>query len=614
MKIKYLFTGVLISMLAFMSCEDPDDLARTGSENVTGLTITGCLASDESTTYSAIVDEASNTITIQVPYYISDTEKIQGDLTQMKVSASLPVGAKFSPSISGIRDLVSGFQSTLVKEDGSKITYTFKADYVKSDQSSISKVQLTDFKATIRIIEPKTAGDKGEIVIYKTSSAIDAAIKSANLTISPWATIESSGWNPTSQILDLSQQPEVTIIAQNGINKTIYETKIQYPEILPQGVGYISSLFGFQTYQDDTHGFEATANRSLAVVDDYLIVSNSIDASKMIVFNRFNGNATEKTVNTTGITRSIHANANDDANHLVAVPYTHSTNTEPSFEIWVWKNGIENEPEKIFSKDITTDSYFASLRNINSTTTNYDIGRTLSVKGDVTSGDALVGTMCYQKFRPVIIPLTNGKPSTEIQFIEFRTGCTVSTGVDSKVTLMNTDKTHPTYAFSMHNYRGINYAPANGANGYPFTIPGSHWWSEQWNSDVKGMDYIEFNGVNLLAIQNGRYTGNPQIDAFNRLYVANITSPSQTALTNGFIFDSREGNSTGTGSIPGSGYAVTGMTSYASFISGKTVLGSNPNKTGDVCFAASSDGNAVQVYMLTTDHGILAYELTRFNM
>lgn len=51
----------------------------------------------------------------------------------MKVSASLPVGAKFSPSISGIRDLVSGFQSTLVKEDGSKITYTFKAAYVKSN-------------------------------------------------------------------------------------------------------------------------------------------------------------------------------------------------------------------------------------------------------------------------------------------------------------------------------------------------------------------------------------------------------------------------------------------------------------------------------------------------
>ena len=217
MKIKYLFTGVLISMLAFMSCEDPDDLARTGSENVTGLTITGCLASDESTTYSAIVDEASNTITIQVPYYISDTEKIQGDLTQMKVSASLPVGAKFSPSISGIRDLVSGFQSTLVKEDGSKITYTFKAAYVKSKLASISKVELTDYsRATIRIVEPESTGGTGKIIIYKTSSAIDAALKSAALTVSPWATIESSSLDPATGIIDLSNQPTITVIAQNG--------------------------------------------------------------------------------------------------------------------------------------------------------------------------------------------------------------------------------------------------------------------------------------------------------------------------------------------------------------------------------------------------------------
>lgn len=614
MKIKYLFTGIAILMLTTTSCQDPDDLVRTDNENVTGLTVTGCLISDESTSYGAVVDNTARTITVQVPYYISDTEEIQGDLTQMKVSASLPVGAKFSPSISGIHDLVDGFQSTLIKEDGSEITYTFKAAYVKSDQSNITRIQLTDFNATIRIIEPETSDDNGKIVIYKTSSAVDAAMKSANLTISPWATIESSGWDPTNGILDLSQQPDITIIAQNGIDKTTYQTEVQYPEILSQGIGYISSLFGFQTYTDDTHGFEATANRTLAVIDDYLIISNSIDASKMIVLNRFNGNNIEMTVNTTGITRSIHAIANDDANHLVAVSYTHISNTDPDFEIWVWKNGIGNAPEKIFSKSIATDSYFATLRSINATTTNYDIGRTLSVKGDIISGDALVGTMCYQKFRPVIIPLTNGEPSTEVQFIEFRNGCTVSAGGGSKITLMNTDKNYPTYAFSMHNYRGINYAPVNGAAGYPFTIPSSHWWSVTWNSDVKGMDYIEFNGINLLAVQNAMYTGNPQVDAYNRLYVADITSPSQSALVNGFIFDSREGSSAGTSGIPGSGYAVTGMTSFASFASGKTVLGTNPNKTGDVCFAASSDGNAVQVYMLTTDHGIIAYELTRFNL
>ena len=135
----------------------------------------------------------------------------------MKVSASLPVGAKFSPSISGIRDLVSGFQSTLVKEDGSKITYTFKAAYVKSKLASISKVELTDYsRATIRIVEPESTGGTGKIIIYKTSSAIDAALKSAALTVSPWATIESSSLDPATGIIDLSNQPTITVIAQNG--------------------------------------------------------------------------------------------------------------------------------------------------------------------------------------------------------------------------------------------------------------------------------------------------------------------------------------------------------------------------------------------------------------
>lgn len=35
---------------------------------------------------------------------------------------------------------------------------------------------------------------------------------------------------------------------------------------------------------------------------------------------------------------------------------------------------------------------------------------------------------------------------------------------------------------------------------------------------------------------------------------------------------------------------------------------------GDVAFGASEDGNAVQAYMLTTDNGILAYEITRYDI
>lgn len=66
--------------------------------------------------------------------------------------------------------------------------------------------------------------------------------------------------------------------------------------------------------------------------------------------------------------------------------------------------------------------------------------------------------------------------------------------------------------------------------------------------------------------------------------------------------------------VSGTGYAVTGMTSSASFVSGKQVLGTNVDETGDVVFGRSADGNAVQVYMLTTDQGLFAYEITRFNL
>ena len=144
MKMKYLFHGLLASILLITACQEPDDLVRSDSENINILSVKGSLISDADKQYDAIVDEANGTITVQVPYYISDTEKIQGDLTQMKVTANMPTGARFEPEISGIHDLVAGFQSTLIKEDGTKTLYTFKAIYAKSKSALITKIVLPD--------------------------------------------------------------------------------------------------------------------------------------------------------------------------------------------------------------------------------------------------------------------------------------------------------------------------------------------------------------------------------------------------------------------------------------------------------------------------------------
>ena len=113
---------------------------------------------------------------------------------------------------------------------------------MKSKLASISKVELTDYsRATIRIVEPESTGGTGKIIIYKTSSAIDADLKSAALTVSPRATIESSSLDPATGIIDLSNQPTITVIAQNGTDKTVYQTSLELPDLLPQGVGYTAS-------------------------------------------------------------------------------------------------------------------------------------------------------------------------------------------------------------------------------------------------------------------------------------------------------------------------------------------------------------------------------------
>lgn len=618
MKIKYLFTGALISMLTTMSCEAPDDLVRTDSESVTGLTVTGCLVSDESTPYSTIIDEASNTITVQVPYYISDTEKIQGDLTQMKVSASLPVGAKFSPSISGIRDLVSGFQSTLVKEDGSKVTYTFKAAYVKSKLASISKVELTDYsRATIRIVEPETTGGTGKIIVYKTSSAIDVALKSALLTVSPWATIESTAMDPTTGIIDLSNQPQITVTAQNGTDKTVYQTSLELPDLLPEGVGYIASLFGFQTYKDDTHGFEEGANRTMAIIGDYLIISNSIDYNNMIVMDRYNGKVLDVKVNTSGIDagRSIHAIASDDAGHLVAMAYTSTLDdnaTDPNVRAWVWANGIENAPKSIVYANINGSTFANAPVGINSVT-KLDLGRTIAVKGDLTSGDAIIATASKSVPRPVFLMFKDGAMQGKA-YVEWGGGQVSMWNSTKIIPLTNTSPLG--YIWATANFRqGVHFTPVGtGSRAVEFSLPASHWWkgTATYDKNVRGVGYIEFNGTCLLGVQNGVSSNGVWS---HRLYVSNITNtPNASSMASGFIFDSREGSTAGTGGIPGTGYAVTGMTSSASFVSGKQVLGQNADETGDVIFGHSPDGNAVQVYMLTTDQGLFAYEITRFNL
>lgn len=620
MKIRYLISGLLLCALASTSCEKPDEFEIGSGENVAELVVRGRLVADpDKTNYNSVVDEAAGTITVQVPYYISDTEEIQGDLTQMKIYASMPIGARFEPGISGIYDLSQGIERTLVRADGSRKSYTIKAVYAKSSAASVSRVSLTSMpNALVIITEPETAGGDGTIQIYKTSSSVDVALTSAMLTVSPWASIESAGLRPDGT-LDLSQFPDIYVIAQDGTRRK-YTTSFVYPEYVEPGkAGYKSLLFAFQTTPADPRGFVPTQNRTLAVVGNHLVISNT--ALDFLVFDRFSGEKLDNVrVNTTGLLSGfIHAITSDDAGHMVAISMAAVNNqwvANRMFEVYVWKNGITSAPEKVFSEDILTSEAFAQFRSTNAgvaTTGTWDIGRTVSVKGDIT-GEAMLMTLANNAMNRLLRVRFEGGRSVSVTGTAWGLSAwnqqskPIPLGLDVTCDwIMNGNNPSGVVCYrSQNDNRQVDFLPrVNSSSG--------NWWAGS-PARLIGSDYIEFNGMKLLGLQNvgtGTVNGSPNKVTYARLVVHDISSMAPTAFTDSQVMDTRLDNydpAFGPVGPGGNNSSLTGMTSYYG------AIGNNGNSTGDVAFGATEDGNAVQVYMMTTDQGILAYEITRYDL
>lgn len=113
MKFKYLMNGLLAMAMTFVGCQNPDDLVRSDNEMLNRLSIKGILADNPQEDYPTEIDLENGTVKIIVPYYISDTEAIQGDLTRMKLSAELPSGATFSPALTGMVILLTCCMKTV---------------------------------------------------------------------------------------------------------------------------------------------------------------------------------------------------------------------------------------------------------------------------------------------------------------------------------------------------------------------------------------------------------------------------------------------------------------------------------------------------------------------
>ncbi len=394
----------------------------------------------------------------------------------------------------------------------------------------------------------------------------------------------------------------------------------------------IRALFGFQPTVENPRGFTNGANRTMAIVGDYLILSNSSDFTNMPVYHRMTGDyLPDVKINTTGIDagRSIMAITNDDAGHLFAVAFTNTADeptTNDSVRGWIWLNGIDQAPKSFMWADLKGAKYANNPYGVNGAT-KIDIYRTVRVRGDL-AGDAIIATCSKGVPRPVFEFVVGGKLVGNA-YVEWPSGGhpvsmwnstavvpftgIATEGATPEERVANT-KAQLEYVWSSGNYRkALVYSKAK--TGVWFNLPTSHWWGtskDDYGQVTWGVDVIEANGTRLMAVQNGNTAGGGQF--YVRLYVSKLGLETPTADTfkNGFMFDSREGDATGDeskGGPIGSGFAITGLTSPHAFVTGTTVLGTNGNETGDVKFALGPDGKSVQVYMLTTNQGLLGYHI-----
>lgn len=608
MKYRYLLAFVFALASFLPGCRKPDELIMTEKKIKAPISLVGSILGSD-IKYSAKVDEEAGTIKVRVPYYISDTEPIQGDLSQMRVEATLPVGARFIPSIAGIHDLVSGFHATLVRADGTKKDYLITAEYFKSPIALITKVTLPDApSAFISYAEPANK-EKGAVNILKTSRSIEIASQHAKIEVSPWARWESDAKNADGTV-DLSGSPEIKVIAQDGTT-VIYKSGFEYPKFVKKGTaGYMSHLFHLFPSKKESFGFIQGNNRTCAVVGNYLVIS-ALDFN-FLVFDRFDGKKLSNVkVNVDGCltgTAQVHAITTDSEGHLVAMTLAAANDQlikNKIFEIYVWKDGIENPPVKILSGDITSDAIFESFRNSNKDAVGktWDVGRKIGICGDVTKGDAVIATLSPGMARIMRIIVKDGK-------VKEITGSAWGLTMWNQQTTIVPLDTRPTGAF-LHNgstNRLIGYTSQADKVGTILMQPGPKWW----NGWVIGIRYIEFNGMKLIGVantmkENGAFH-------YTKMIISDISNPNVNTFKGGDILDTREDNyDYNNGREIGKGkYNFT--TGFVSFYNSNWSIGPDNTQTGDVAFGMSPDGNAVQAYLMVTDHGVLAYEITRYDM
>ncbi|GAO44074.1 hypothetical protein FPE01S_03_01140 [Flavihumibacter petaseus NBRC 106054] len=263
----------------FVSCQKADLVPDPGTEatlgSITAKFTSGPNTGQEATRYAIPVD-AENTILIPIPWFFPESANDETDvyMSAMKLEAALANNASISPAL-GIVDLTKENTYTLTGADGSKRQITITGVRTKSKKSELTFFSIEDLGVT-GLIDQNA----------KTVSLItveDLSNVNVTVTVSPHASVVESLTG-----MNLNSPTSITVLAHDGISKTVYQVQKSAPPKIPYGFRSGSQNQAFNLKLEDL-GYSNSAKPSLAASGNFVAISAG-DGNAPKYYNRSTGN------------------------------------------------------------------------------------------------------------------------------------------------------------------------------------------------------------------------------------------------------------------------------------------------------------------------------------
>lgn len=539
----------ILSLIAFCfgisSCHSPEAYSPTG-ENIGLQNLIVSFPNDDrdENEFTSEIDHTNHIATVVFPYNyprLSDDILTADKLSKVRVRAKLANNAYILNGGVLWMDLTKENTISVQNPAGDVVEYTIKGEIRKSSECTITEYKLptalgSGLTAIIKEVD--------KTITFLTFENIGKEL--AEVTISHGATLEP---DPRTEALDYDSDLQITVIAQNGLDRKVYNIGKGTPEKIKAGMRPNSGKILWTKKLSDLGLTKANMQTGIAVNDNYVVI-NERSNSEAIYLNAKTGEkvGSMNISSFAGSTSNFYCTS-DDAGNILFCNYAPNAGDE----FIIYKANSVNEVPTPFIRYITS----------------CQIGRKISVKGDV-NGDALITAPYYTTAgQTAIWKVTGGVPAAAPS--AFTAKITGSWGYNADIIMTsNTD--------IKANYFGAFYA-----------VPRSICYFNGADGSVKskGIDispnWVQ-NAVDLKVFNNNTFVAHNSVNSFtwgedDCVYLYDVSNGSFGDMAADFSKD---------------GIGVNGK--Y-----GAKALGAvNGNGTGDIALWVSKDGYYMYLYFMFT--------------